>query len=157
MSSQSASELFSEGNEAFVDEDFSLAVEKYTSAINQSPTNLASCYLKRATAYEKLEQFGDALGDLEKCLSLEAENSRAKMKKGVMLFRLERFEDALPVFQSLTSDDKSKVWIRKCEAEIDYKEQNTTTSEGSIQMGFSHNITNIKDVERSRLASATNL
>ncbi|XP_015769735.1 PREDICTED: protein SGT1 homolog A-like isoform X4 [Acropora digitifera] len=77
-----ASELIREGNEAFVDDNYDLAVKKYTEAIQLSGSD-AEFFLKRAAAYMKLGQFEQAAADGSAAVNLQPKNSKAHARKGI--------------------------------------------------------------------------
>jgi len=121
-----AQECFSQGNEAFVDEDYNVAIARYSEAIKLSPQS-AKYYLKRAAAYAKVDKHKDAVEDAEKSLKVDEKNDKAFFRKGTSLFALEEFAKALQVFKEASDiapeNEEYKTWIRKCEAEINLKLQ----------------------------------
>eukprot|EP00039_Didymoeca_costata_P033216 m.41332 g.41332 ORF g.41332 m.41332 type:complete len:343 (+) comp9755_c0_seq2:68-1096(+) len=74
-------ESFQKGNEKFVDEDFAGAVEFYTTAIDEDDTN-ANFYLKRATAYLKLEKYSEAVLDTQNAIQNDDKVARAYFRQG---------------------------------------------------------------------------
>lgn len=117
-----ANDLVREGNNAFVDDDFELAVKKYSGAIDLNAYD-ADCYLKRAAAFMKLENYQAAAADASSAASLEPESSKAHIRKGMALFHLEDFRVAREAFSDALKLDQEnkelKMWIRKCDAELD--------------------------------------
>jgi len=67
--------------------------------------------------------FIESLNDANAALKLNANNSKAYLRKGIALFSLEEFEAAKAAFekgfQLDSSNSQFKTWIRKCSAEID--------------------------------------
>jgi suppressor of G2 allele of SKP1 len=53
---ESAETIFNKANAAFVDENFTEALELYNTAIEMDPTN-AEYYVKRAACHYRLKQF----------------------------------------------------------------------------------------------------
>ncbi|XP_047126153.1 protein SGT1 homolog isoform X1 [Hydra vulgaris] len=125
MTGNLAADKFSAGNEAFADEDYDLAIQYYTEAINLDGEN-GAYYLKRCNARLKKEDFGGALDDANMSIKLNSGDGRAFQRKGSALFFLEDFDGALDAFKrSLEFDannEQIKQSIRKCEAEINLKE-----------------------------------
>ncbi|XP_031570260.1 protein SGT1 homolog [Actinia tenebrosa] len=119
------SELFSEGNEAFVDENYQLALQKYTNAIELNGFN-PKYYVKRATTYFKLGNFRDACTDANVAIDLDSKNIKAHLRKGVSLFHLGEFADAKQAFeQGLQIDNENiemKTWLSKCNSELGIKD-----------------------------------
>jgi len=111
-----------EGNEAFVDDDYELAVKKYSEAIELNAYD-AEFYLKRAAAYMKLENYQAAVADTSSAASLQPTNCKAHTRKGMALFHLEDFKAAKQAFLDALELDKEnkelKMWVRKCDAELD--------------------------------------
>ncbi|XP_015769732.1 PREDICTED: protein SGT1 homolog A-like isoform X1 [Acropora digitifera] len=116
-----ASELIREGNEAFVDDNYDLAVKKYTEAIQLSGSD-AEFFLKRAAAYMKLGQFEQAAADGSAAVNLQPKNSKAHARKGIALFNLEDYEAAKQSFADALQLDKDnkelQTWIGKCNDQL---------------------------------------
>jgi len=75
-----ASELIREGNEAFVDDNYDLAVKKYTEAIHLGGSD-AEFYLKRAAAHMKLGHFEQAATDGSAAVNLQPKKQQSPCKK----------------------------------------------------------------------------
>ncbi|EFJ50879.1 hypothetical protein VOLCADRAFT_57643 [Volvox carteri f. nagariensis] len=116
-----SSDLVARGDRLFVEEDYAGAVEAYSEALREDPTN-ARIYEARANAYIKLEQFPDANADATKALELSPGLAKAYLRKGVALFSMEEYEAAKEAFEAgcqLAPDNTFKTWIRKCDAELE--------------------------------------
>ncbi|KAL9973430.1 hypothetical protein ACROYT_G019890 [Oculina patagonica] len=117
-----ATDLVREGNEAFVDDDYELAVKKYSDAIELNAYD-AEIYLKRAAAFMKLTNYQAAAADASSAVSLQPENCKAHTRKGMAFFYLENFTAAKEAFSDALKLDREnkelKMWIRKCDAELD--------------------------------------
>ncbi|KAM7436220.1 Suppressor of G2 allele of SKP1 [Porites harrisoni] len=131
-----ASDLVREGNEAFVDDDFEVAIKKYTEALELNAYD-AETYLKRAAAYMKLSNNQAAAADASSAVSLQPQNCKAHLRKGIALFHLNDFLAAKQVFLDALQLDKEnkelKMWIRKCDAELDLAEKETKLGPASAQ------------------------
>jgi tetratricopeptide (TPR) repeat protein len=130
--STTAMNLYNEGNEAALEEDYTLAVQCYTSAIGQDKTN-ASFWLRRAMAFIKLKKFQEALDDTRETIRLDNKNKKAMYYQGIALFWLDQFKQAkiaLELAQEHGFDaNKVKLWLRKCDAELrDAAETAATTT-----------------------------
>lgn len=155
-------DAYTEGNEAFVDEMYDDAVSAYTTAINvltgddgdsdgeagagagggagvvdDEGLNLADIYVKRASAYLKLNKHMEALGDARQALQLNPSHARAHYRKGLACFHMDEFETAKAAFESAieaTSDGQSKQvnmfkkWVRKCNAEIESDDEDVVAA-----------------------------
>ncbi|XP_028409356.1 protein SGT1 homolog [Dendronephthya gigantea] len=126
----SADSFFSEGNEAFADDDYIEAIKKYTSAIEQNAQN-PKYYNQRANAFIKLGKYQDALADTSSSIELDATNAKAFLRKGIAHFHLKEFMNAKEAFENalkLEDSEETKSWILKCDAELPERaETNKTT------------------------------
>ncbi|XP_068718215.1 protein SGT1 homolog isoform X1 [Montipora capricornis] len=117
-----ASEFVREGNDAFVDDDYDLAVKKYSEAIELDASN-AEFYLKRAAAYMKLGHFQDAVADASSAVRLHPTNTKAHSRKGLAFFNLGDYKSAKQsFFDALQLDKENKelqTWVGKCDAQLD--------------------------------------
>jgi len=80
-----ASDLGSKAKEAFVDDDFELAAELYTQAIDAGPAT-ADLYADRAQAHIKLGNYTEAVADANKAIELDPTMHKAYYRKGYFLF-----------------------------------------------------------------------
>ncbi|KAK6431261.1 Hsp90 cochaperone [Oleoguttula sp. CCFEE 5521] len=76
--------LKAEGNKLFAAKDFTGAVEKFTQAIEQDPTNHV-LYSNRSGAYASLKQYEKAAEDGTKCTELKPDWSKGWGRKGTAL------------------------------------------------------------------------
>ncbi|CAB4007351.1 SGT1 homolog [Paramuricea clavata] len=116
----SADSIFSEGNEAFADDEYSKAVKKYTAAIEQNSHN-PKYYSQRANAFIKLEKYEDALADTSSALRLDTKSAKAFLRKGIAHYRLKQHRDAKEAFENalkLEDSDETKSWISNCDVEL---------------------------------------
>ncbi|KAI8808900.1 hypothetical protein BJ742DRAFT_806819 [Cladochytrium replicatum] len=118
----SAAELYAEANAAFVDEDFSRAIQLYSDACSADPAN-PEYRLKRSVAYAKTRTFEQSLSDADAAQSLlgSQPSAKAQLRRGIALFELGNFPPALEAFhlaKSATSDSASESktiesWLEK--------------------------------------------
>ncbi|XP_063415633.1 protein SGT1 homolog isoform X1 [Mytilus trossulus] len=130
-----ATDNFAKGNEEFVNENYEKALELYTEALKTDDEDMRDdYYAARAQVLLKLERFSEALEDTNKSTEINPKNSKAYYRRGIALFHLERFDDALKVFTAghvlnlnapsrQSENSNFNTWIRKCEAEIDLSKQ----------------------------------
>lgn len=102
------------GAKALEDSNFSAAIQWYTQALAVNP-HATDYYIKRSTAYSRLKaQDGGpngeaALHDAEMAVALGVQRGRrelilaGQMRRGIVLYQLERFGDADYVFQFMRS------------------------------------------------------
>lgn len=76
-----AAELFAEGNELFVDEDYEGAVAKYDAAI-EAEAGVSAYWEKRAAAKMKLGNTVSAFDDAAQAVALDSGSARAQYRKG---------------------------------------------------------------------------
>ncbi|MEW5299623.1 MAG: hypothetical protein WDW36_002619 [Sanguina aurantia] len=130
-----AAASISQGDRAFIEEEYELALASYTEAVNLDPTN-SRILDARANTLIKLGQYMEASEDASKAIDLEPGFSKAYLRKGVALFNLEEYESAKEVFeagQKQAGDAAFKTWIRKCNAELEGEEAEQAIKPPSTQ------------------------
>eukprot|EP00029_Vermamoeba_vermiformis_P010546 TRINITY_DN555_c0_g1_i1.p1 TRINITY_DN555_c0_g1~~TRINITY_DN555_c0_g1_i1.p1 ORF type:complete len:135 (+),score=27.01 TRINITY_DN555_c0_g1_i1:42-446(+) len=119
---ETAEGTFNKANAAFVDEDFSAALEHYNSAIQLEGDN-AEFYVKRSACHYKLKNFTDAISDANNAIKLNPKLAQAYLRKGMAAFALEEFESAKASFDKgleyEPTNSTLKTWSRKCDAELE--------------------------------------
>ncbi|AEE84778.1 phosphatase-like protein [Arabidopsis thaliana] len=113
-----AKELADKAKEAFVDDDFDVAVDLYSKAIDLDP-NCAEFFADRAQAYIKLESFtAEAVADANKAIELDPSLTKAYLRKGTACMKLEEYRTAKTALEkgaSITpSESKFKKLIDEC-------------------------------------------
>lgn len=113
-------------NAAFVDEEYSVALQHYDAAVAEDPSS-ADALAKRAACYLKLGRHADAAADAAAACSL-APSTAGYRRAGLAHFGLGEFGKARAAFQSALDlsapaapGDASRElrrWIRKCAAEL---------------------------------------
>lgn len=93
MSKDLAAAAKTRGNEAFTKGEFQKAVEEFTEAIKQDPTD-GIFYSNRSGAFASLKQFEQALEDANKCLELRPDFVKGYSRKGVALFGMGKHKEA---------------------------------------------------------------
>lgn len=145
---ESAENIFNKANSAFVDENFTEALELYNTAIEMDPSN-AEYYVKRSACHYRLKQFTDAIADANTALKINPKHAQAYLRKGMAAFSLEEYESARASFQKglelEPSNNIFKTWIRKCDAEMEevvddmkmedngQRERHSSASQSSLQ------------------------
>jgi len=108
------------GHSAFVDDDFELAVQRYSDALCADP-NSADAFSSRAAARLKMHQHELALSDASRAVGITP-SANSHKRVGLACFALGRFQDAREAFSSaleLSSPRAElKRWVRKCDAEL---------------------------------------
>ena len=132
MGSQEAAEtaqsLYSQGNEAFVNEDYPGAVELYTSALALHP-HFADSLVARAHALIKTDQYQEAKKDADKAIDILRAGggettpltSKAFLRSGVASFHLGRYRESRNCFeegQKVGGEAGLKQWMSWCDDKI---------------------------------------
>jgi len=86
------------GNEQFKLKNFEKAIEFYTQAINENPTD-HTIYGNRSASYTNLKKFEEALNDGEKCIQLKADWGKGYQRKALALHGLKRLDESLEAYE----------------------------------------------------------
>jgi len=142
MSAESYKE---KGNEEFKKGNYEQAIEFYTYACEMDPRNHIF-YTNRSLCYSNMKKWDKSLRDAEKSISLKTDWEKGHYRRGVALFHLGRYEDAMNAFQkcidlNATSKDykdqvaaaKKELFKGLSEDEILKMEGNDLFKKGSIQ------------------------
>eukprot|EP00299_Pterocystis_sp_00344_P020113 c98_g1_i2.p1 GENE.c98_g1_i2~~c98_g1_i2.p1 ORF type:complete len:380 (+),score=93.83 c98_g1_i2:26-1141(+) len=122
-------------NALFVDEEFTEALSEYTLELQTNGLN-ADVLLKRSACYQKLGNLKDAINDCDNALALDPTHKKASLRKGVLLFGAERYEEARAAFAPFVSDPTFAMHVRKCDACI----QMAQTSAKSVAVTLSKSL-----------------
>uniref|UniRef100_A0A0D9V339 Protein SGT1 homolog n=1 Tax=Leersia perrieri TaxID=77586 RepID=A0A0D9V339_9ORYZ len=121
MATAAASDLESKAKAAFVDDDFELAAELYTQAIEVGPAT-AELYADRAQAHIKLGNYTEAVADANKAIELDPSMHKAYLRKGAACIKLEEYQTAkaaLELGSSFASGDSRFTRLMKeCDERI---------------------------------------
>ncbi|XP_028774837.1 protein SGT1 homolog A [Neltuma alba] len=125
-----ASELEKKAKEAFFDDDFSLAIQYYSQAIDLDPSN-ADLLADRAQALIKLNNFTEAASDANKAIELDPSLIKAYQRKGAACLKLGQYHNAKVALETGASlsqnDSRFTKLIEECNLHIT-KESNGLTS-----------------------------
>jgi len=116
-----SNEALHDGNAAYVDEDYAVAIGHYSKAIAANPED-ADAFSKRAAAHLQLKHYTEAVSDATVSVKLQA-TPKAFQRKGQAAFALGEYEAAKAAFTKALDfgADDGKVlrrWSRKCDAEL---------------------------------------
>uniref|UniRef100_A0A5B7B960 SGT1 n=1 Tax=Davidia involucrata TaxID=16924 RepID=A0A5B7B960_DAVIN len=116
-----ATDLAEKAKEAFVDDDFQLAVDLYTQAINLNPKS-ADLFADRAQANIKLNSFTEAVADANKAIEFDPSMVKAYLRKGTACFKLEEYHTAKAALETGASlaqnDSRFTKLIKECDERI---------------------------------------
>ncbi|KAG7541750.1 Tetratricopeptide repeat [Arabidopsis thaliana x Arabidopsis arenosa] len=115
-----AKELADKAKEAFVDDDFDVAVDLYSKAIDLDP-NCAEFFADRAQAYIKLESFTEAVADANKAIELDPSLTKAYLRKGTACMKLEEYRTAKTALEKGASMARSEFKFKKLIDECDFQ------------------------------------
>ena len=100
------------GNAEFKAKNFEKAIEYYTTAIEETPTD-HSIYGNRAAAYLKLNEFIKSMEDAEKCIELKPDWAKGYQRKGNALHSMGQRAEALLSYQKGVEIDPSNEALKK--------------------------------------------
>ncbi|URD99164.1 suppressor of G2 allele of SKP1 [Musa troglodytarum] len=116
-----ASDVARRAKEAFVDDDFELAVDLNTRALELDPAN-ADLYADRAQANIKLNNCTQAVADANKAIELAPTMSKAYLRKGTACIKLEEYQTAKAAleagFSLAPTDSRFTRLIEECDEHI---------------------------------------
>ncbi len=104
--------LKDQGNLQFKNQNFQEAINLYTQAINESPSD-HTIFGNRSAAYHSLREFSKALEDAEKCIALKPEWSKGFQRKAMALQAMGRLDDALDAYSKGLELDEGNAQIRQ--------------------------------------------
>lgn len=115
----SGEDLFGKGNEAFVAENYTNAIEFYTKALDDDSEN-ANVYVNRSHAFLKLERYEQAVQDADKAIALGCKDAKVYLRKGIALFRMEKFIEAKETLLQVKDfeGNAAELWISKCDEKL---------------------------------------
>lgn len=116
-----ATELAEKAQEAFLDDNFQLAVDHYTQAIDLTP-NDANLYADRAQTHLKLNNFTEAVADADRAIQIDPSLAKAYQRKGTAYIKLGDYHSAkatLEIGESLAQNDFRFIkLIKECDQHI---------------------------------------
>ncbi|KAG2330443.1 hypothetical protein Bca52824_001623 [Brassica carinata] len=116
-----ANELAEKAKEAFLDDDFDVAVDLYSKAIDLDP-NCAAFFADRAQANIKIHNFTEAVADANKAIELEPTLAKAYLRKGTACMKLEEYSTAKAALEKGVSvapnESKFNKMIDECNLRI---------------------------------------
>ncbi|KAK8938491.1 hypothetical protein KSP39_PZI011566 [Platanthera zijinensis] len=107
--------------EAFVDDNFELAADLYSQALELDPKS-ADLYADRAQANIKLGNFTVAVSDANKAIELDSSMVKAYLRKGTACMKLEEYETAKAALsiglELAPGDSRFNRLIKECDERI---------------------------------------
>ncbi len=86
------------GTKAFTAKDFNKAIEHFTNAISENPSD-HTLYSNRSACYYNLNQFTKALEDGEKCIEVKNDWDKGYQRRAMALHGLGKFDEALKDYE----------------------------------------------------------
>ncbi|KAI9144276.1 stress-induced-phosphoprotein 1-like protein [Paraphysoderma sedebokerense] len=105
-------QLKAQGNKAFSSGDFKEAINFFTQAIDQDPTNHV-LFSNRSAAYASLKEFDKALEDAEKTVELKKDWGKGYSRKGAALFGLGKHQEARKCYEEGLEVDPNNATLKK--------------------------------------------
>ncbi|XP_059442465.1 protein SGT1 homolog B-like [Corylus avellana] len=116
-----AAELAEKAQEAFMDDNFQLAVDLYTQAIDLTPKD-ANLYADRAQTHLKLNNFTEAVADADRAIRTDPSMAKAYQRKGTAYIKLGEYHTAKETLEqgaSLAQNDFRFIkLIKECDQHI---------------------------------------
>ena len=100
------------GNAEFKAKNFEKAIEIYTDALAETPTD-HTIYGNRAMAYSNLGKFEEMLKDAEKCVEIKPDWGKGYHRKGAALHKLGKFEDSMEAYAKGLKIDPTNAAMRQ--------------------------------------------
>jgi len=101
-----------QGNAAFKAKDYPTAIEFYTKAIEENPTD-HTIYGNRAAAYQNSTQFTEAIEDADKCIELKSDWAKGYIRKGMALQAASKLHDAMEMYEAAEKCDHDAAQVEK--------------------------------------------
>jgi tetratricopeptide (TPR) repeat protein len=150
-----------EGNEAYIDEDYTTALQCYTSAIASNSTN-SEYFVKRAICLFSMDRWDESVADCDAAIALDSSCHRAYLRKGMALLSLGDTKNARIAFEMGERLDPSSEksvwqgWICKCsDGDDDPVSATSGLSEQPKSLGVSTNWTFAYNTEFSDVTGFT--
>ncbi|XP_043716686.1 protein SGT1 homolog isoform X2 [Telopea speciosissima] len=116
-----APDIEKRAKEAFVDDNFELAVDLYTQAIEIDPKN-ADLYADRAQANIKLGNYTEAVADANRAIELDSSMAKAYLRKATACMKLEEYQTAKAALEAgvslVPSEPRFTSLINECNDRI---------------------------------------
>ena len=125
-----ALELKKQGNALAGQRKYRLALEKYTLSIKADP-KVAQVWLNKGLMHKKLGDYEDALDAINTALRLEPAYFKAKFNKAEVLNVLQRYNDALPIYNQLSIARPKNVAVQKRIESIQKQVMSSSTESGA--------------------------
>ncbi|KAF5460621.1 hypothetical protein F2P56_020478 [Juglans regia] len=114
-------QLAAKAKDAFLDDDFQLAIDLYAQAIAFNPDD-ADLYADRAQARLKLANFTEAVADANKAIELDASMAKAYLRKGIACIKCGEYRNAKVSLEKGASlaqkDSRFTKLIEECDQRI---------------------------------------
>ncbi|XP_039123513.1 LOW QUALITY PROTEIN: protein SGT1 homolog [Dioscorea cayenensis subsp. rotundata] len=134
--------------DAFLDDEFDLAVDLYTQALDMDPNN-ADLFADRAQANIKLQNYTEAVADANRAIELNPSMSKAYLRKGAACMKLEEYQTAKAALEQVSTvtpgDSRFSRLIEECDKLIAEETLGLTKTvmPGTPEFIVSSNTTNV--------------
>ncbi|CAN8032874.1 unnamed protein product [Ixodes persulcatus] len=137
--------ILSKANSAFVDENYTEALNLYNKALEESPSD-AEIYVKRSHAHFRLGNWQATFDDLKAALMHGHQSAKAFLRMGISAFHLGKFQDAKDALEKGRALDSTETqfcdWLDKCGAQLktleDTKQRPAPVPPASTQSRIRH-------------------
>ncbi|GAB2265143.1 Cochaperone protein [Dionaea muscipula] len=147
-----ASDLETKAKEAFIDDDFELAIDLYSQAIGLDPSN-AVLFADRAQANIKLSNFNEAIADANKAIQLDPSMAKAYVRKATACIHLKDYHTAKVALQTRCALAPGDSRFSNLIKEYDQRnaEENCTLSDQQVQKAPTASAVSVPLVNNSSL------
>lgn len=104
--------LLERGRDALQEEEYEVAVEHFSAAIDHAP-QFAEAYNGRATAFFQMERYGLSIADIEMTLALNPRHFGAINGLAMILEQLEQPEDALSAYRAVSAIHPHRAQVKE--------------------------------------------
>lgn len=85
------------GNNEFKQKNFTKAIEHYTQAISENPSD-HTIYSNRSASFHNLKNFDKALEDANKCVEINASWGKGYQRKGMAYHGMKKYQEAMEAY-----------------------------------------------------------
>lgn len=116
--------LKEEGNKAFANGSYQMAIDFYSQAIDLKQSHIY--YANRANAHLELGNFENCIQDCDEAIKIEPSFVKSYIRKGNALFNSKRVTEAKDAFEQalkIESTDEIKNLIEECIKDMEYEDK----------------------------------
>ena len=105
------------GTEQFKAKNFDKAVEFYTLALEENPSD-HTILGNRSAAFHKMSSYDKALEDAEKCISIKGDWAKGYQRKALALHGMKKLDDSIAAYKEGLTHDPANQQIKAGMAQV---------------------------------------